>query len=230
MPLFRGFDRMNREHLIYFFGSILGSTIVQPSDINTPTIKTPGHCTHKLQNLFYQTLEYFHAKHSKKSLRKSPSENQSGYFATDHGKWRASLVGQLVKNLPVMQETPVWFLYWEDPLEEGMATHSSILAWKIPWTEEPGGLQSMRLQRVRHDWATKHSTWKAKNYPFDPRLPGWAPLLERALAWGSREWGGELNTSPILPLPNPEESLYFGNISFLSKMDWMLWSLVSLGN
>ena len=47
-------------------------------------------------------------------------------------------------------------LGWEDLLEEGMATHSSILAWRIPWAEVPGGLQSMRLQRVRHDWATKH--------------------------------------------------------------------------
>ena len=47
----------------------------------------------------------------------------------------------------------VWSLGWADPLEEGMATHCSILAWKIPWTEEPGGLQSMGLQRVRHDWS-----------------------------------------------------------------------------
>ena len=55
-----------------------------------------------------------------------------------------------------MQETlemPVWSLGQEDPLEEGMATHSSILVWKIPWTEEPGGLQSMGLQRLRHDWS-----------------------------------------------------------------------------
>ena len=51
------------------------------------------------------------------------------------------------------QETQVWSLAWEDPLEEGMATCCSILAWRIPWTEEPGGLQSMGLQRVRHDWA-----------------------------------------------------------------------------
>ena len=48
----------------------------------------------------------------------------------------------------------VWFLGWEDALEKEMATHSSILAWRIPWTEEPGGLQSMGSQRVRHDWAT----------------------------------------------------------------------------
>ena len=68
----------------------------------------------------------------------------------------ASLVAQTVKNLPMMQETWVCSLGWEDPQEEGTATHSSILAWRIPWTEEPGGLQSMGLQRVRQDWETKH--------------------------------------------------------------------------
>ena len=62
-----------------------------------------------------------------------------------------SLVAQLVKNLPAMQETQVRSLGWEDPLEEEMATHSSILAWKIPWTEEPDGLQSMEFQRMGHD-------------------------------------------------------------------------------
>ena len=56
----------------------------------------------------------------------------------------------MVKNLPIMQETQVQSLGQEDPLEKEMATHSSILAWKIPWTEEPGGLQSMGSQRVRH--------------------------------------------------------------------------------
>ena len=60
------------------------------------------------------------------------------------------MVAQLVKNLPAMQETWVRSLGWEDPLEEEMTTHSSILAWRI-WTEEPGGLQSMGLQRVKHD-------------------------------------------------------------------------------
>ena len=66
------------------------------------------------------------------------------------GGSRASLVAQAVKNLPVMQETQVQSLGQEDPLKKQMATHSSILAWRIPWTEEPGGLQSMGLQRVRH--------------------------------------------------------------------------------
>ena len=61
-------------------------------------------------------------------------------------------------------ETAVWYLGLEDPLEKEMALHSSILAWKIPWTEEPDGLQSMRLQRVRHDWANKHNIKKKKIY------------------------------------------------------------------
>ena len=60
-------------------------------------------------------------------------------------------MAQLVKNLPAMQETPVQFLGEEDPLEKGMATHSSILAWRIPQTEEPGGLQSVGWQRGGHD-------------------------------------------------------------------------------
>ena len=63
----------------------------------------------------------------------------------------ASLIAQLVKNSPALQETQVRFLSQEDPLEEGMATHSSILAWRIPWTEEPGGLQFIGSQRVGHD-------------------------------------------------------------------------------
>ena len=65
--------------------------------------------------------------------------------------WPASLVAQMVKRLPAMWETQVQSLSWEDPLEKEMATHSNILAWKIPWTEEPGRPQSMGWQRVRHD-------------------------------------------------------------------------------
>ena len=61
-----------------------------------------------------------------------------------------SLMAQTVKNLTAMQETQVQSLSWEDPLEKGMATHSSILAWRIPRTEEPCGLQSVGSQRVRH--------------------------------------------------------------------------------
>ena len=64
---------------------------------------------------------------------------------------RASLAAQRVKNLPVLQETQVRSLDWEDSLEKRMATHSSILTWRIPWTEEPSRLQLMGSKRVRHD-------------------------------------------------------------------------------
>ena len=70
-------------------------------------------------------------------------------------------MAQLVKNPPAMQETQVRSLGREDPLEGGMATHSSILAWRMPWTEEPHGLQSIGLQRVEHDhkeWNTTEAT------------------------------------------------------------------------
>ena len=69
----------------------------------------------------------------------------------------ASLLVQMVKNLSAMQETWVQSLGQEDPLEKGMAIYSSFLAWRILWTEEPGGLQSMG-RRVRHDWATNNFT------------------------------------------------------------------------
>ena len=67
----------------------------------------------------------------------------------------ASLVAQGLKRLPLIQETWVRSLDWEDPLEKEMTTHSSILAWRIPWTEKPGGLQSMGSQRVGHDFPSK---------------------------------------------------------------------------
>ena len=70
----------------------------------------------------------------------------------------ASLVAQTGEHLPAMQETWIWSLGREDPLEKRRATHSSILAWRIPWTEEPGGLQSMGSQRVGRDWACTQNT------------------------------------------------------------------------
>ena len=70
-----------------------------------------------------------------------------------------SLVAQMVRHLSTMQETWVQSLGWEDLLAKEMATHSRILAWKIPWTEEPDRLQSMGLQRVGHDWATSFSNF-----------------------------------------------------------------------
>ena len=72
-----------------------------------------------------------------------------------HADWyRTFLVVQRVKHLPAMQDTRVWSPGREDPLEKEMETHSSTLAWKSPWMEEPGRLPSMQLQKVRHDWAT----------------------------------------------------------------------------
>ena len=82
-----------------------------------------------------------------------------------------SLVAQTVKRLSTVRETWVWFLGREDPLEKEMATHSSILAWRTPWTEEPGGLQSMGSQRVGHDWATTHlsdSYWAPNWFRYHP--------------------------------------------------------------
>ena len=69
-----------------------------------------------------------------------------------------SLVAQMVKNLPAMQESQIWPLGQEDPLEKGKATPSRILAWRIPWREDPGGLQSKGSQWVRHDWTTNTHT------------------------------------------------------------------------
>ena len=91
-----------------------------------------------------------------------------------------------------MQETPIKFPGWEDPLEEGMATHSSILAWKIPWMEEPGRLQSMGSLRVRHDWATSLSLfpfmhWRRKWQPTPVFLLG--ESQGRGSLVGCRLWG-----------------------------------------
>ena len=78
---------------------------------------------------------------------------------------RISLVAQMIKKLPTMQESWVQSLDQEDPLEKGMVTHFSILVWKIPWTEESGGLQSMGSQKVGHNWVTNTFTSLPKDYP-----------------------------------------------------------------
>ena len=89
---------------------------------------------------------------------------------------RASLVAQMVKNLPEVQETWIWSLYWDGPLEKGMATHSSILAWRIPWTEEPGGVHSMGSQRVGHSWGTNTHTHTHTQYARTERYSHYASL------------------------------------------------------
>ena len=112
-----------------------------------------------------QTMGYYSVLKKKKKTKKhkttdellNPEKTWRNLKCLSLSKKRASLVAQLVKNLPTMWETWVRFLGWEDPLEREMATHSSTIAWKIPWKEEPSRLQSMGLQRVGHNWATKLS-------------------------------------------------------------------------
>ena len=111
-------------------------------------------------NLHVQTKEMQWIVHSSFSIR-CCRELQINFLANpitrNSQDVRASLVAQMVKNLPAMQETWIPSLGWEDPLEKGVVTPSSSLAWRIPWSEEPGGLQFMGSQRVEHDWAT--NTW-----------------------------------------------------------------------
>ena len=139
------------------------------------------------------------------------------------GIWRqhpcmmGSPEAQQVKIPPAVQEpqeTWVQFLGWEDPLEEEMATCSSILAWRIPWTEEPGGLQSMWSQRVRHNWLNTHSTalhdsdafyMKLANHPSSTKLgnslleSGWS-LADGGQRHGSLCW---VPWSSVLPMLMP---------------------------
>ena len=100
---------------------------------------------------------------------------------------RGFLSGSVVKNPSAIQETRFWSLGWEDPLEEKMATHSSILAWKIPWTDEPGGLQSMGPQRVGYNWGTLEGNGSPLQYsclenPVD-RGAWWAAVHSVAQSW-----------------------------------------------
>ena len=121
----------------------------------------------------------------------------------------ASLIAQLVKNLPAMQEIQqmqVWSLGQEGSLEEEMATHSSILAWKIPWTEEPGRLQSLGSHRVGDDWSnlahTSKDLWRRHGNPLQYSCLGnptdrgaW-----RATVHGVARVGHDLVTKPPPPL------------------------------
>ena len=129
------------------------------------------------------------------------------FFKVNTNYYRASLVAQMVKNLPAMWETCVWSLSQEDPLEKGMATHSSILAWRIPWTEEPGELQSMVLQRVKHDWAPNTHYYRIlrwlslqmQNLIMASRLSASIKASGKENIWGFSIHGGSQNQSPELP-------------------------------
>ena len=96
--------------------------------------------------------------------------------------WGASLVAQMVKNLPAMRETQVRSMSWEDPLEKGMAIHSSILAWRIPRTEEPGGLpviiHGVTKSQPRLEWSTLSQLFKKKKVNSIN-----APILEPSAHW-----------------------------------------------
>ena len=96
----------------------------------------------------YQRSQLLQKLHPKLAL---PDKTQATQLKLSFTYIRASLVVQTVKNLPAKRETEVHSLGREDSLEKGTATHSSMLAWRIPWTEEPGGLRSMSWQRVGHD-------------------------------------------------------------------------------
>ena len=125
-------------------------------------------------------------------------------ISDDPSKWRTSLVAQTEKCLPTMWETQVWCLGWEDPLEKEMATHSSTLPWKIPWTEKPGSLQSMGLQRVTHDWATKLSLSLQNDDLFNFWSAREAPTYQ------------DFYLSSLLQMPNYHRMVnleFFGNFS-----------------
>ena len=102
------------------------------------------------------TIENLHSSPQVPYLNTTPSLSSEGLDSCSHRLYRdcwASLVTQTGKNICLqMQETWIRSLGWEDPLQKGMAAHSSILAWEISWTKEAGGLQSLASQRVGHDW------------------------------------------------------------------------------
>ena len=123
---------------------------------------------------YFMFLEVLPWKHKKKEAWKIKSSMLEALWASF----------MVVKNLPAMQETQVQSLGPEDPLEKGMATHSSILAWRIPWIEEPGRLQFMGSQRVRYNWATNTFTFQLR-----PKQTLWGVL---ELEWPFRvvpNWG-----------------------------------------
>ena len=98
-----------------------------------------------------------------------------------------SLMAQMVKNLPAMQETQVGSLGQENPLEKGMGTHSSILAWRIPWTEKPDRLQSMGSQRVAHDRAT-NTFFHTFTFKMIFRWDFWS-CVDPVMGWNFQELG-----------------------------------------
>ena len=151
------------------------------------TIKKAGHCRIEVFELwFWRRLLRFPwiVKRPNQSILKEINFD----YSLEGLVLRASLVAQMVKNLPAMWESQVWSLGWEDLLEKVIATHSNILAWRIPWTAEPGKLQSMGWQRVRHHWATNTHTHKHTPIFWQPDANSW--LIGKYLDAG-KDWGQE---------------------------------------
>ena len=143
-----------------------------------------------------------------------------------------SLVAQRLKHLPAMRGTQVWSLGWEDPLEKEMATHYSILAWRIPWMEEPGGLQSTGSQRVGHDRVTSLSLffrYGCENWTIKKdecwRIDAFELWCWR---WHLRvSWNAKRSNQSILKNINPEYSLE-GLMLKLQYFNHLMWSIDSL--
>ena len=119
----------------------------------------------------------------------------------------ASLVAEIVKNLSAVWKTQVWSLDREDPLKKGMATHSSFLSWRSPWTEEPGGLLSLGLQTVGRDWVTDAFRSSYRWIFFFSRKYCSAPLS--MVGWIC-EWGGTVDMKARLTLSLFKDQLYLG--------------------
>ena len=111
----------------------------------------------------------------------------------------------MVKNLPAMQETRVWPLGWEDPLEKGMATHSSTLAWRTPWTEGPDRLPSMGSQGVGHNWATNTNTFLVAYWT--PSDEGVHLSVSYLFAFSYCSWTSHARILEWVPFPPPVDHI-----------------------
>ena len=147
-----------------------GLPFLSPGDLPDPWIK-PGFPVSQADSLPSEPAGKFN--HKENNMQSWLYENWAFAYQKIFRKWKEKVQSekiihkenlglpwwaQTVQNLPAMQETRIWHLVWEDPLKEGMETHSSILAWRIPRTEEP--YRSTGLQRVQHDWVTNTHTHK----------------------------------------------------------------------
>ena len=135
--------------LFYFLDNVLYSmNVLILMNSNSPTFFIGCLC---LRCHILETMAYFQYQASQRFTPMVSSKRVFFFFNSFFPYFETSLVAQTLKCLSTMRETWVQSLGREDPLEKGMAIHSSTIAWKIPWTEEPGRLQSMGSQRVRHD-------------------------------------------------------------------------------